>query len=145
MISKTGTTMQTDDAAFKKSTAARITSAQLKPDTCATEPSAMHSVADSFDLAPVIDHYNNYTNAGIHSNKAHNLNHPKTTTASKMEDDTIIPWWVVRMLRKANPSSEWIKQMIEEANLENIDTEKITAAEELLESFGGNAETIQTD
>jgi len=145
MISKTETTMLTADAAFKKSTDAKITMAKLNPPACTTKSNALPKAADSIDCAPVIEHYNNYTNAGVHSNTAHYLNQPETTSASQTEDDMMLPWWLVMMLRKANPSSEWIKQMLEEAGLENIDTDKITAAEELLESFGGNSETIQSD
>ena len=146
MLDKTDTTWLTAITAFQKDTAAKITTAQTKTAILPVELSAMPLITDSFDYAHVIDNYNNYTSAGTHSNTAHNINQTNTTSISQMKDDDImLPWWLVMMLRNANPDSEWIKQMIEEAGLENMDTEKLSAAEELLEDIGGNSKAIQSD
>ena len=137
MLNKTETTMLTSDAAIKKGTSDKTSMAQLKTDNYTTEANATPVDTDSFDTVPVIEHYNNYTIAGTHSHTTLCSIQTETAYVSQMKDDMLLPWWLVMMLRKANPCSWWIKQMLEEAGLELSDTDKVSAAEELLESFEG--------
>ena len=141
MLNKTDTTGPAANATFRKSTAAKITAAQTETATYPAKDGSLGLLfpapGDSFNCVQTIEYYNNYTSAGTHSNTAHYLDKTDSTPANQTKDDDItLPWWLVMMLRKANPNSEWIKQMLEEAGLENIDTEKLSAAEELLEHFG---------
>ena len=135
---KIGYIVQTANAVFQKSTSAKTTIALTETALHTAEPNAMPKSTDSFDCAHVIEHYNNYTSAGTHSDTASYLNQPNSTATNQTkDDDMMLPWWLVTMMRNANPSSEWIKQMLEEAGIENVGTEKLSAAEELLENYGG--------
>ena len=101
-------------------------------------------VGDSFAGAPIVEHYNNYTSAGQHSAAVHNLSETQNTSPNTWEGmKTLLPWWFVQMLRKSNPNSDWIKQMLEEAGLENLETEAVTASEELLEDIENSGGTSQ--
>jgi hypothetical protein len=62
----------------------------------------MSSSFDSFSSTPIIDHFNNYTKTGHHSDTVSNT----------------IPGWLLNMIKNPEFDNEWLMQMIEEALLE---------------------------
>jgi uncharacterized protein YihD (DUF1040 family) len=111
------------------------------------------SAAYSISSAPTVEHFNNYSrNGGRLDDMMHerlekaaivkqildSLNDEDSGFVHPIKElcDEVFPWWLKMMIRVSGVNSDWIMQLLEEAGLENLDTEYVKAAEELIQNYG---------